>query len=187
MPSFPYNPAKWTSDPYDRDELKSELSDALETFRAFLLVGPRRIGKTSLLKHVEAKARDKDLLVSYVNLQESWERSPSAESFVDYYTTSLLGDFLDTAGLRQAVKYGFLKRIEWLKEHIKNVRSVAVKDFVTVAFDWKEGKEKASTLVRSALDLPEAMAEDTGKQAIVLVDEFQELSLIHISEPTRPY
>jgi AAA+ ATPase superfamily predicted ATPase len=89
LPSFPYNPAKWTSDPYDRDELKSELLDAFETFRAFLLVGPRRIGKTSLLKHVEAKARDKDLLVSYVNLQESWERSPSAESFVDYYTTTL--------------------------------------------------------------------------------------------------
>jgi AAA+ ATPase superfamily predicted ATPase len=181
--SFPYNPAKWTSNPYDREELKSELLDALEASRAFILVGARRIGKTSLLKYVEAKAHDKKLLVSYVNLQESWERSPSAESFVEYYTTSLLDDFLGAAGLRQAVKYGFLRKIEWLKEHIKSVKSVAVKDFVTVAFDWKEGKEKASTLVRSALDLPEAMAEDTGKRAIVLVDEFQEITLFKQAIP----
>jgi len=183
LPPFPYNPAKWTPDPYDRDELKSELPDALETFRAFLLVGPRRIGKTSLLKYAEAEAHDKDLLVGYVNLQESWEKSPSAESFADYYTTSLLGDFLDRAGLRQAIKYGFLKRIEWLRDNIKNVESVAVKDFVTVAFDWKAGKEKASALVRSALDLPEAMAEDTGKRAIVLVDEFQEIILFKQAIP----
>jgi len=76
------------------------------------------------------------------------EASPSAESFLDYYTTSLLGDFPDTAGLREAVRYGFLKIIEWLKEHIKNLNSVAIKDLVTAAFDCKE---KSSTLVRSAL------------------------------------
>ena len=183
MSVFPYNPAKWTSEPYDRDELKSELEDALTTSRAFMLVGPRRIGKTSLLRYLEAKAREKGLLVSYVNLQESWERSPSAESFVEYYATSLLDDFLATAGLRQAIKYGFSRKIEWLKEHIQSVKLEVVKDFVTVAIDWKQGKEKASTLVRSTLEFPEAMAKDTGKRAVVLVDEFQEITLFKQAIP----
>lgn len=183
MSPFPYNPAKWTSDPYDREELKSELLDALEVFRAFLLVGPRRIGKTSLLRYMETKGHGQNSFVSYVNLQESWERSPSAESFVDYYTRSLLADFLETAGFRRAVKYGFLRRLQWLKEHIKSISSVAVKEFVTIAFDWKEGKERASTLIRSALDLPEEMAKDVGKRAMVLVDEFQEITLFKQAVP----
>ena len=180
---FPYNPTKWTSEPYDREELTSELSDCLGVTRAFMLVGPRRIGKTSLLKYLEAKAREKDLLVSYVNLQESWEKSPSAEAFVEYYATSVLDDFLITAGLRQAVKYGFLRKIEWLKDHIESVKLEVVKDFVTIAVDWKEGKERTSTLVRSALDLPESMAKATGKRALVLVDEFQEITLFKQAIP----
>ena len=119
MSLFPYNPSKWTSDPYDRDSLKIELQDALDVFRAFALVGPRRVGKTSLLRFLEKRGKEKRVLTSYVNLQESWEKSPSTDALVQYYTSSIIDSFLADAGLRKALKYGFWRKIEWLKENIE--------------------------------------------------------------------
>jgi len=183
MVYFPYNPTKWTPNPYDRESLKTELQDSLSVFRAFVLVGPRRVGKTSLLRYLEEFGKKKGVLTGYVNFQESWERSPSTEALVEYYTTSILDSFLAGGGFKKALKYGFWRKIEWLKDNISSIKVDIIKDFVGITLDWRAGKEKAETIVRTALDFPESLASDLGRRAVVLIDEFQELRLFKQAIP----
>lgn len=161
----------------DRRAELARLDAALEQLRAgrpkwLALIGPRKIGKTSLLGEVARRRRDPDL--AYVLYDVFEEAPPSAEIVralalrtADRALGVALGVSLEALASRPAEYRAALAGAVAFTRLPPPVRATLL--------ELPEG-ELDPTRVRACLELPEQLAAALGLHVVIAIDEFQELA-----------
>ncbi len=147
-------------------ELK-ELDQTINTSEKLFVIGPRRFGKTLLLKSVGEKSAKKGNIILRYN----------AESFaeIDGIVKKIIEDSAQL--LKETVK----KTGEQIKRYFKTLRPEI--SFSVTESEWKSSigvappttKDKISLLVDALNGLEELASEQTDKKVALIIDEFQEI------------
>lgn len=132
-----------------------------------MLISPRRWGKSSLVGHVARlmKRKNKNLAFCFVDLYNV----RNEKEFLELYASAII----------QATSSTFEDAVRNVKSIFRQlVPSVSVSPDpsagLSLSFNWKELKKNTSEV----LDLPEKIALQKGKQVVVCVDEFQNISFM---------
>jgi hypothetical protein len=173
--------AQVTGDFTDRAVERKAIAAALQTPGShLLLVGPRRIGKTSLLKAVEADLRRKKgggVPVLYLDL---W----SASSLEDM-TTRLAAEAARALGTRWMDLVKQLASRLQFKLEMAPLPSGQLVPVPTLSFREAGADEQRRRLV-TALDTLEAQAKANKVHLGVILDEFQEIERVGRDEADAP-
>ena len=159
-----------------REEILARLEQRLESLKKGYrqnvgLVGPRFIGKTFLLRRfLETASQNPDIVPIYILFSEF-----DFDGFVERWLGSLLQSFLHSLGL--ALPEEFQQWVKISKEYIPRTleRMRQVKKY---AF-----QKKYSSAFRELLALTATLREETGKKILLILDEFQFLGSLDLTDP----
>jgi len=154
-------------------ELKKLTDDVRGLSQNYLILAPRRYGKSSLLHNLKLQVKgDPDLLVPYINCREM-------ERYDDFYRLSvgaLLTEYerkRKVSGLLAKFRVVFKERVLKAVQRLDEIGgSIAELGKVYLRFREQEVDEKE--LVRAAFQFFRSLAEEKGFQIVFLLDEFQE-------------
>lgn len=161
---------------FGREEIFERLEKRLEAlkkgYRQNLgLVGPRHIGKTLLLTRFLGEARkDPEIISIYVSLEGA-----DFESFSERWLGGLLQGYLITQGIPFPDEFQTLVKIS--------------RTFIPKTLDgMREAKKHAfhkrmSLALRELLALTGTLREETGKKILLILDEFQGLGDLEVTDP----
>jgi AAA+ ATPase superfamily predicted ATPase len=162
MPATPYFPVGGpvpAADLVGREAYLRRLLDRLEDGNHVLVVGPRRIGKTSIILEALRRLRRRGSHTAYVDCLGATDVRGLGERLVDAVLQNVSGverSFEQAkaiaAGLRPTVKVRY--------EHVELALQLA-------------RETNAQRFFEGALDLPHALAKRAGKRVVVVLDEFQ--------------
>lgn len=126
-----------------------------------IIISPRRLGKTSLVKHVMECIDDTNTLVVFMDIY----RCRTEYDFLEMFASTIIASC--TTKTEQA--------IELAKEMILSIKP-------SISFGWGNAKvnlslgiEKKSNPPEEILSLPERIAKKLGKNIVVCIDEFQQI------------
>lgn len=145
----------------DRKKETKRLKQDFENGQNVILISPRRMGKTSLVRKVQTLV-DKDIVTVYMDIYDC----RNEYEFYNKFATELLKQ---TAGKAEAV--------------MKNIKEFLVRLSPTISFGPDPNNEFSLSLgitsknysPEEILQLPERMAEKMGKHIVVCIDEFQQI------------
>lgn len=145
-----------------KKEIKELLSD-LRGGTNLLLFSPRRYGKTSLIMEVLRRLDDREFMKVYVDLFPVTSIARLAEVYASAVTKA-------TASKLEEV-------ISMIKEHIPGFKFVVGPEGVPgVEIEITRARKDTEDMLDRLYDLPERVAKKRGKEAIVVFDEFQEIT-----------
>lgn len=145
----------------DRKKETRRLKQDFENGQNVILISPRRMGKTSLVRKVQTLV-DKDIVTVYMDIYDC----RNEYEFYNKFAAELLKQ---TAGKAEAV--------------MKNIKEFLVRLSPTISFGLDPNNEFSLSLgitsknysPEEILQLPERMAEKMGKHIVVCIDEFQQI------------
>ena len=145
----------------DRKKETKRLKQDFENGQNVILISPRRMGKTSLVRKVQTLV-DKDIVTVYMDIYDC----RNEYEFYNKFATELLKQ---TAGKAEAV--------------MKNIKEFLVRLSPTISFGPDPNNEFSLSLgitsksysPEEILQLPQRMAEKMGKHIVVCIDEFQQI------------
>jgi AAA+ ATPase superfamily predicted ATPase len=144
-----------------RKELKELSAKLKETVRIFLLA-PRRYGKTSLIKSVLIRLKNKGFLVVYLDLY--W--ASSSKEFFELYASSVMRGSKSIARRAAHFMKNFLPRL-------RPRLSIDADGNPELSLDLSA--DDSAKAAAEVFDLPEKIARAERKRFIVVFDEFQEI------------
>ena len=146
----------------DRIKETNRLKMNFENGLNVILMSPRRMGKTSLVKRV-AQVVDKELVqVVYVDIYEC----RSEYDFYNKFAEALITQTASTLELVLENVRQFLSRV---------VSKVAINPDPSMEYSFSLGITPKEYSPGEILSLPERMAEHIGKHIVVCIDEFQQV------------
>ena len=159
--SFIYGVAVEGTNFTDRKKETRRLKQDFENGQNVILISPRRMGKTSLVRKVQTLV-DKDIVTVYMDIYDC----RNEYEFYNKFAAELLKQ---TAGKAEAV--------------MKNIKEFLVRLSPTISFGPDPNNEFSLSLgitsknysPEEILQLPERMAEKMGKHIVVCIDEFQQI------------
>ncbi|MBQ6307536.1 MAG: ATP-binding protein [Bacteroidales bacterium] len=159
--SFIYGVAVEGNNFTDRTKETRRLKQDFENGQNVILISPRRMGKTSLVRKVQTLV-DKDIVTVYMDIYDC----RNEYEFYNKFAAELLKQ---TAGKAEAV--------------MKNIKEFLVRLSPTISFGPDPNNEFSLSLgitsknytPEEILQLPERMAEKMGKHIVVCIDEFQQI------------
>jgi uncharacterized protein len=158
----------------DREEELRELVADLRSGQNVVLSAPRRYGKTSLVWRALQELTREGMLVAQVDLMQT----PTKERLAERLARSIHDD-MATVLFRAKERLGVFRGLR-----VTPVVTVDPDDG-SVGFSFNAGHRRAdidATLER-LLELPAQLAADRGRRAVVVFDEFQEVTEI---DPNLP-
>ena len=146
----------------NRDKELRELASRLkETVRIFL-VGPRRYGKTSLIKNVLGVLEKEGMLTAYVDLY--W--ATSSREFMELYLSNLIRGSRSVA--RRAARF--------IRDFLPRLRPrLGFDPSGNPELSLDVSRETPAEAVEEVFNLAEQIAKAQGKRFVVVLDEFQEI------------
>lgn len=152
----------------DRTKETERLKRSFEHGQNVILISPRRMGKTSLVRRVQSLVDTQTIAVVYINAYDC--RSES--QFYNKFAAELM---IQTSEDAEAVKANIKEVLEYLKSKLE--------------FELESDTEKSISSGRTAnnymhdgfLYLPEVLAQKIGKHIVVCIDEFQQICELHDS------
>jgi len=184
--AFTLQPA--TKDDFvDREEILADMLSTLEDKSArmgFALVGPRRIGKTSILKEVIRRLEGKnDIVPVYFSLWNLVENT--LPELCTRITLAIIESFKPHLSLKlkmkQLLKVPALKFFEILRSLDLQVSFF---DEIEIALRMgKEGKIDPNTLIEKVFSFGEQIAKEHGVRLILALDEFP--SIMDVRNKTK--
>jgi len=146
----------------NRDKELRELASRLkETVRIFL-VGPRRYGKTSLIKNVLGVLEKEGMLTAYVDLY--W--ATSSREFMELYLSNLIRGSRSVATRAARFIRDFLPRLR---------PRLGFDPSGNPELSLDVSRETPAEAVEEVFNLAEQIAKAQGKRFVVVLDEFQEI------------
>ncbi len=145
----------------DRKKETRRLKQDFENGQNVILISPRRMGKTSLVRKVQTLV-DKDIVTVYMDIYDC----RNEYEFYNKFAAELLKQ---TSGKAEAV--------------MKNIKEFLVRLSPTISFGPDPNNEFSLSLgitsksysPEEILQLPQRMAEKMGKHIVVCIDEFQQI------------
>ena len=159
-----------------REEILERLKQRLEALKKgyrqnVSLVGPRFIGKTFLLRQFLAEvSRDPEIIPLYILFKET-----DLDGFIERWLGSLLQGHLASRGISFPEDFQQLVRTsrEYIPKTLDRMREVK-----------KHGFQKKTALAfRELLSLTSTLREETGKKILLVLDEFQWLDSLELTDP----
>lgn len=151
-----------------RDELRTVLR-SMENRAKLFLIGPRRYGKTSLLKVASSKAEERDIVVLRYDAEAYENLELLAEALLTGAARSLAGP-LDKVKDALARVAGHLK-----PEATYDVNDARLSVSIGAKAPGKGAKRDDLPILADVLDAVEALAKESGKVVVVIIDEFQQV------------
>ena len=160
--SFIYGVAVEGDNFTDREKETKRLKQDFENGQNVILISPRRMGKTSLVRRVQSFVDKKNVAVVYIDAYDC----RNEYEFYNKFATALMKQ---TAGKAEAV--------------MKNIKEFLVRLSPKVGFSPDPNSEVSLSLgitpkdysPEEILQLPERMAKKMGKHIVVCIDEFQQI------------
>jgi len=148
-----------------------------------VLIGPRRVGKSSLAEVIASKASKKGLVAIKIDCE-----GLDAISFLKEYGNEVASKtmFEKTFGvaLKERLHKGFTEAITALSEALGRVTGIEAsfsRDFLKLRIEVEKagavGKlsdEELNELFEKTLELPERLSKEVKKKFVIIFDEFQE-------------
>jgi len=175
---------------YNREELLGSMVDYIAKGQSYALIGFRRMGKTSLLYALKELLRKRGFITVFIDLELRMEKGYlDPISFLRSYHLSILEDYFDQMGLfiklKHLIREGPSKTVMAISEVLGKVKSVKLKtksligslelqiEFEKALYENRGRAEIEDRLLETALRLPETLSEESGKECVVFIDEFQ--------------
>lgn len=160
--SFIYGVAVEGNNFTDREKETRRLKQDFENGQNMILISPRRMGKTSLVRKVQTLVDKKSIVTVYMDIYDC----RNEYEFYNKFAASLMKK---TAGKAEAV--------------MKNIKEFLVRLSPTLSFGPDPNNELSVSLgitpkdysPEEILQLPERMAAKMGKHIVVCIDEFQQI------------
>jgi hypothetical protein len=160
--SFIYGVAVEGNNFTDREKETRRLKQDFENGQNVILISPRRMGKTSLVRKVQSLVDTKSIVTVYMDIYDC----RNEYEFYNKFAASLMKQ---TAGKAEAV--------------MKNIKEFLVRLSPTISFGPDPNNELSVSLgitpknysPEEILQLPERMAAKMGKHIVVCIDEFQQI------------
>lgn len=160
----------------DREAETRELVRDLRSGQSVLIISPRRYGKTSLITVVMGRIRKQHLLVAYVDLL----RTTTKERLANQLAAALY------AGLTPAVERA-VHRAGELFQNLPLRPRITLNQDGTPSFEFTAapGTTDIDQTIDRLLELPQQLAERRKRQAVLVLDEFQEVVALDPELPAR--
>ncbi|MBR4534351.1 MAG: ATP-binding protein [Bacteroidaceae bacterium] len=127
-----------------------------------ILISPRRMGKTSLVKKVKSLTESKTLKVVYMDIY----KCRTEYEFYEKFASSVI----------QATSTKMERMVANAKEFLMGVSpKIVVSPEPTTEFSLSLGVNPRVNVPEEILDLPEKIARKRGIQIVVCIDEFQQI------------
>ena len=160
--SFIYGVAVEGDNFTDREKETKRLKQDFENGQNVVLISPRRMGKTSLVRKVQSVVDKKKVCVVYIDAYD-------CRNEYEFYNKFAAALMKQTAGKAEAV--------------MKNIKEFLVRLSPKVGFSPDPNSEVSLSLgitpknysPEEILQLPERMAEKMGRHIVVCIDEFQQI------------
>lgn len=160
--SFVYGVAVEGDNFTDRTKETERLVKDFENGQNVILISPRRIGKTSLVRKAKSLVNKKKITVVYLDIYD-------CRSEYDFYNKFAAALIKQTAGKTENV--------------LNNIKDFLVRLTPKIAFDIDPNSEISLSLgitqkdysPEEILNLPERIASKTKKHIVVCIDEFQQI------------
>ena len=160
--SFIYGVAVEGNNFTDREKETRRLKQDFENGQNMILISPRRMGKTSLVRKVQTLVDTKSIVTVYMDIYDC----RNEYEFYNKFAATLMKQ---TAGKAEAV--------------MKNIKEFLVRLSPTLSFGPDPNNELSVSLgitpkdysPEEILQLPERMAAKMGKHIVVCIDEFQQI------------
>jgi uncharacterized protein len=160
----------------DREAETRELIGDLRSGQNVLVISPRRYGKTSLITAVMDRIRKQHVLVAYIDLL----RTTTKERFANQLAAALY------AGLTPAVE----RAVHHAGELFQNLPlrpKITLNEDGTPSFEFTgaPGTTDIDQTIDRLLELPQQVAQRRKRQAVLVLDEFQEVVALDPDFPAR--
>jgi hypothetical protein len=160
--SFIYGVAVKGDNFTDREKETRRLKQDFENGQNMILISPRRMGKTSLVKKVQTLVDTQSIVTVYMDIYD-------CRNEYEFYNKFAAALMKQTAGKAEAV--------------MKNIKEFLVRLSPTISFGPDPNNELSISLgitpkdysPEEILQLPERMAAKMGKHIVVCIDEFQQI------------
>ena len=130
-----------------------------------ILISPRRMGKTSLVKKVKSMIDDPNIKVVYMDIY----KCRNEYDFYEKYASAII----------QATSSKVEKMVESAKEFLMSVSpKIVYSPEPNTDFSLSLGLNFRANTPEDILDLPERIAKKRGFQIVVCIDEFQQIGEI---------
>lgn len=160
----------------------------------YALVGPRRVGKSSILLHLQNKLKRKNILPVLIDCEGrgiTRERELSLDLFLNYWGGLILDKYFESAGLKRKIKIKLsnlaveakekiILTLSELQGRIKAVEMKTITDYLDfrIEFEKDTWKERPSTkqlvkLFEDTMELAEKIGKEKNLYWILMLDEFQ--------------
>lgn len=160
--SFIYGVAVTGDNFTDREKETRRLKQDFENGQNMILISPRRMGKTSLVRKVQTLVDTKSIVTVYMDIYD-------CRNEYEFYNKFAAALMKQTAGKAEAV--------------MKNIKEFLVRLSPTISFGPDPNNELSLSLgitpknysPEEILQLPERIAAKMGKRIVVCIDEFQQI------------
>jgi len=147
----------------DREEELRELANELLSGKSVLLLTPRRLGKTSLIREFFRRHRD-EIISAHIKLYETGSETALAEKILEEISASAYSGF--EKALRAAQKFFRELRPSFTLTKDGGIRV-------------ELHREITQPELEEVLDFPEKVGRESGRRVVVAFDEFQEICLFN--------
>ena len=152
-----------------------------------VLVGPRRVGKSSILSYLEWKLPKKNILPINVDCE-----GLDLAAFLKAYGNATMESEFRSLGLmrrfQDRMKRGFTEALSTMAEALGRLKTVevasSVKEFIRFRIEFEKSthhraitNDEIETLFERTMDLPEKL----GRKCVVMFDEFQDTANYSLS------
>lgn len=158
----------------NREELLAELIRELPK-NNFILTGPRRVGKSSLLRELEHRL-GKKLIV--INLDVTNVHPLSKANFLKHLGREMLNTYASSTGKRK-LRIALRTKADDFISAIKRLQ-VDVMDWGTL---YLAENPDLTDLAKHTFDLPEQLASECGRDFLVMLDEVPKLIRVRGNTP----
>lgn len=162
----------------DRENLLNEMMTTLTDERVdmgFALIGPRRVGKTSILLEMANRLKDeKKVVVVYFSLWDLIENT--MREFSDQLTKTILTAFCENLSFKYKIKKLLTTPKEKIKEVLREAKiSIKILDDLEIELSRKDKVFDTNTLLEKIFVLTEELSKEFNLRTILILDEFPSL------------
>jgi len=188
-------PRRDPDDLYGRGEVLAIQELIADRLQSYAFVGPRRVGKTSILYALNDMLRERGLLTAYIDAERGLGGGAlTLQTFARLYSFSILEDYMAQAGMRERLRMllresasrvisslgHLLGRIE--KASLK-LESKPLTALLEIHLRAEAGEISFKQVLEQALDLPQELAKRNKRNMAIFIDEFQFIADLKVAMP----
>ena len=153
----------------DRELETKRLQLNFENGMNSILISPRRIGKTSLVKKVKSLTEGKERIVVFMDIY----KCRTEYDFYEKYASSII----------QATSTKMDQMLQMAKEFIMSITpKISYSPDPGTEYTLSLGISPKTNTPEEILNLPERIAQKKGVQIVVCIDEFQQIGEMPMSD-----